>query len=206
MKRWIAILAATSLLGLAGCRDNDDNAAGAAATTAAGAAATTAAGATTGPTLTGSADEQCLIAGSPWEVSKPDLESQMRQVMHNINVTGVHIDGEQTLTVTPDLHVTILDHTTTTIKASMSNNLTLVVTQKHTGQTAGQWKITGNDLTPQGTWDGAIHVDTKATINGRSGNLPVDVPSLGSIPLTFTCADGSLNLSTPKSPFVWLFR
>ena len=203
MKRWIAILAAVGLLGLAGCRDNDDNAAGAATTTAAGAAASPA---LTSPALTGSADEQCLIAGSPWQVSKPDLESQMRQVLHNINVTGVHIDGEQTLTVTPDLHVTILDHTTTTIKASMSNNLTLVLTQKHTGQTAGQWKITGNDLAPQGTWNGAIHVDTKATINGRSGNIPVDVPSLGSIPLTFTCADGSLNLSTTKSPFVWLFR
>ena len=71
---------------------------------------------------------------------------------------------------------------------------------------SGQWKINGNDLSPQGDWNGAIHVDTKATINGRSGNMPVDVPSLGSIPLTFTCADGSLNLSTPKSPFVWLFR
>ncbi|MFF5291072.1 hypothetical protein [Paractinoplanes globisporus] len=205
MKRWIAILAGVSLLGLAGCRDNDDNTTGA-ATTATGPAATTAAGATPSPALTGSADEQCLIAGSPWEVSKPDLESQMRQVMHGINVTGVHIVGEQTLTVTPDLHATILDHTTTTISASMSNNLTLVITQKHTGQTAGQWKINGNDLNPQGDWNGAIHVDTKATINGRSGNMPVDVPSLGSIPLTFTCADGSLNLSTPKSPFVWLFR
>jgi len=197
VKRWIAVLAAMSLLGLAGCRDNENNAAG---------AATTAAGATPRPTLTGSADERCLIAGSPWQVSKPDLESQMRQVMHSINVTGVHIDGEQTLTVTPDLHVTSQDHTTTTIKASMSHNLTLVLTQKHTGQTAGRWKITGNHLDPQGTWDGAIHVDTKATINGRSGNMPMDVPSLGSIPLTFTCADGSLHLSTTKSPFVWLFR
>jgi hypothetical protein len=199
VKRWIAIFAGVSLIGLAGCRadntDNTDNTAVAAGATPSPA-----------PARTGSADEQCLIAGSPWQVSKPDLESQMRQAMHGINVTGVHIDGEQTLTVTPDLHVTIADHTTTTIKALMSNHLTLVLTQKHTGQTAGRWKISGNHLTPQGTWAGSIHVDTKATINGRSGTMPMDVPSLGSIPLTFTCADGSLNLSSTKSPFVWLFR
>jgi hypothetical protein len=211
VKRWITLLAAVGLLGLAGCRADAHNAAGPASTTAGPASttagpATTTAGARPSPALTGSADEQCLIAGSPWHVSKPDLESQMRQVMRTIHVTGVHIDGDQTLTVTPDLHVTIQDHTTTTVDASMSHNLTLVLTQKHTGQTAGRWKITGNRLDPQGTWDGAIHVDTKATINGRSGNVPVDVPSLGSVPLTFTCADGSLNLSTTKSPFVWLFR
>jgi hypothetical protein len=61
VKRWIALLVAVSLAGLAGCRADEDKTAGA-APTATGTAATTATGATPRPAPTGP-------AAKPWQVS-----------------------------------------------------------------------------------------------------------------------------------------
>lgn len=34
---------------------------------------------------------RCLIEGSPWHVSKPDLETQLQGVMRGVDVTDVHM-------------------------------------------------------------------------------------------------------------------
>ncbi|GIF22358.1 hypothetical protein Ate02nite_50880 [Paractinoplanes tereljensis] len=196
------------MLFLSACRTDDTPSAP--ETPAAGAAAATTEAATTEAATTGpaEADLRCLVAGSPWHVSKPDLESQFRGIMRGIDVTDVHIAGDQILTVGSDLGVRISDRTTTTVTVDMSGGLTMVMTQKHTGDTAGRWEADGNALRPVGAWTGGIDVDTKVAINGRTANSPVSMPgtTLGNIPMTFTCADGSLNLTVTGSPFVYLFR
>jgi hypothetical protein len=181
-----------TLLGTAGCNGGDAGAAPAAVKT----------------TLSGSADQQCLVGGSPWKVSTADLASTYKEAVRGADVKEVRVDGDQTLTVTPDLHVTILDETTTTISARMNNGADLVVTQQHTGSTGGQWKVSGKILQSTGTWTGGIDVDTSATVDGRDRDSPVKVPAdtIGKGPLTFSCADGTLKLTAKGSSFGWLLN
>ncbi|GIE43896.1 hypothetical protein [Actinoplanes lobatus] len=207
MKRAIMVMAGLATVVLGGCRNDEPAAAG--GPEAAGAAE--AAGGTEAapsPELTGSAELRCLIEGSPWHVSKTDLETQLQGVMRGIDVTGVHMTGDQTLTVTPALKATFTNGITTTITADLSGGMTMRVTQKHTGTASGGWQVDGNTLTPQGAWTGGIKIDNKVTINGRSANAPIPVPenSLGDVPMTYTCVDGVLNLQAQGSPFVYLFR
>nr|BFE72091.1 hypothetical protein GCM10020092_053920 [Actinoplanes digitatis] len=111
MKRAIVVLAGLAMLALGGCRNDEPAAAGgpeaAGAAEAAGGTEATPEAAPS-PELTGSAELRCLIEGSPWHVSKPDLETQMQGLLRGIDVTGVHMTGDQTLTVTAgaqgDLH------------------------------------------------------------------------------------------------------
>ncbi|MET8153598.1 hypothetical protein ACIBSW_35845 [Actinoplanes sp. NPDC049668] len=207
MKRAIMVMAGLAMVVLGGCRNDEPAAAG--GPEAAGAAE--AAGGTEAapsPELTGSAELRCLIEGSPWHVSKPDLETQLQGVLRGIDVTGVRMTGDQTLTVTPALKATFTDGITTTVTADLGGGLTMRVTQKHTGTASGGWQVDGNALTPQGAWTGGIKIDGKVTINGRSANAPIAVPedSLGDVPMTYTCVDGVLNLRAQGSPFVYLFR
>lgn len=156
---------------------------------------------------TGSGDLACLIAGSPWKVSIPDLESQFPAVMRGINVTDVHMTGEQTFTVTPDLRASFSDTTTNRITVAMSHAMTMVMVQTHHGRASGQLRVSGNTITAQ-RWSGGISGSTKVTINGRAGAAPFNLPSggIGDHPMTFTCADGSLMLSVEGSPFQYLFQ
>lgn len=194
MNRWIiALCGGAALLGTAGCGDT-------------GAGAAPAPNRATPPA--GSADQQCLIAGSPWKVSTADLESQYRDLVRDVDVKEVRVAGDQTLTVTPDLHVTVLDETAATITARMTNGADLVVTQQHAGSAGGQWKISGKTLQPTGTWTGQIDVDTTATVDGREQKSPVKVPgdTIGKNPLTYACADGTLKLTAKGSSFAWVFN
>jgi hypothetical protein len=200
-------MAAVGLLTAGGCR-NDDPATTTGARPAGTGTGPAATGDTPAPTLTGDAELACLTGGSPWHISKPDLETQTRGLMRGINVTDVHIVGDQTLTVTDGPSATFTDTTTTRITAAMGNGLTMVVTQKHSGSSAGGWTVDGNTLTPDGAWAGQIKVDTKVAINGRTANSPVTMPTdtLGNVVMHYTCADGSLNLTAQGSPIVYLFR
>ena len=194
-------MAGLALLALAGCRDDAETDVPAAGAPVAPITQPT-------PALTGPPDLRCLIAGSPWKVSKGDLESQFKGVMRGVDITGVHITGDQTLTVSGDLRATFVDKTTTKITANMGQGLTMVMTQKHDGSSAGRWKAEGNKLTPDGAWEGGINTSTRVAINGRSGGSPANVPNkaLGGVPLSYTCVDGVLNISAQGSPFVYLFR
>ena len=160
------------------------------------------------PTLTGSADVQCLVAGSPWEVSKPDLETQLTGLMRTVNVKDVHIVGDQILTATPDLKASIADTTTTTITVDMDAGMTMVMTQKHAGSSAGQWRADDGKLTPTGAWTGEIKTTTKVAINGRTANSPATFPTqaLGKVAYDRQRRRGVLNLTVEGSPFVYLFR
>jgi hypothetical protein len=200
VKRWIVIAALLGPIALAGCRDET--------TPAAPGPGGGSSGQPTAAAQTGSVDAACLVSGSPWQVSKRDLESQIKAAMPGLHVTDVHITGDEGLTITPDLHATFTDNTVTTITVDMSGGLTMVMKQKHAGSAAGQWTLDGKTLTPQGAWTGKINITTTVEINGRSGNSPVEAPTgaLGGIPMTFTCASGSLNLTTSASSFVYPFH
>ncbi|GGN36378.1 hypothetical protein FHR83_006361 [Actinoplanes campanulatus] len=207
MKRSILVMAGLAMVVLGGCSNDEPAAAGGPEA----AVATEAAGGTEAapsPELTGSAELRCLIEGSPWHVSKTDLETQLQGVMQGIDVTGVHMTGDQTLTVTPALKATFTDGITTTLTADLGGGITMRVTQKHTGTASGGWQVDGNTLTPHGAWTGGIKIDNKVTINGRSANAPIPVPEnpLGDVPMTYTCVDGVLNLQAQGSPFIYLFR
>lgn len=129
--------------------------------------------------------------------------------MRGIDVTSVHIDGDQTLAVTPDLQATFTDNTTTTITVNLSHGLTMVMKQQqHDGSAAGRWTANGNALTPSGAWTGRITGTNHVEINGRAGNAPFQAPEnlLGAVAMTYTCADGVLELTVEGSPFVYMFR
>ena len=153
-----------------------------------------------------SADVGCLVSGSPWQVSNADLESQFPRLMRGINVTSVHIDGHQTLTVDADLHATFTDNTTTTISVDMSHGLSMVMLQKHHGSASGTWTAHEGKLVSTAPWTGAIRGTTTVTINGRAGQAPFQAPTggLANHPITFSCADGSLDLTVEGSPFSYL--
>jgi hypothetical protein len=154
----------------------------------------------------GSADVDCLVSGSPWQVSNADLESQFPQLMRGINVTSVHIAGHQTLTVDSGLHATFTDNTTTTISVDLSHGLSMVMLQKHHGSASGTWTAHEGKLVSTARWTGGIRGTTTVTINGRAGQAPFEAPSGGleNHPITFSCADGSLDLTVEGSPFSYL--
>ena len=203
-----SVLLVTAFLGTAACGGGGDpGQAGASASTGTSASPSTGAGPTTSPSsASASADVDCLVAGSPWQVSNADLESQLPQLMRGINVTSVHIDGHQTLTVDAGLHATFTDNTTTTIKVDMSHGLSMVMLQKHRGSASGTWTAHEGKLVSTATWTGAIRGTTTVTINGRAGQAPFQAPTggLANHPITFSCADGSLNLTVEGSPFSYL--
>jgi hypothetical protein len=203
VKRSIAIVAGLGLLVLAGCRDDDRPAAAGTVRPATGTTPPA-----PSPTPTGPADLRCLVAGSPWKVSKPDLESQLTGRLRGVDVTGVHITGDQILTVTPGLQAKFVDTTTTKITIAMDAGITMVMTQQHDGSAAGRWTAGGAKLTPSGAWTGKIKTKTRVEINGRAANSPASFPTqaLGDVPMNYTCVDGVLNLTVPGSPFVYLFR
>lgn len=181
-----------------------------ASTTGATATASTAPGRTATPTPVGSADLACLVAGSPWHVSTRDLEGQIRGLMSRIDVQSVHIDGGQTITVDADLHATFTDDSTTTVVASLSDGMAMKLIQHHDGHVGGTLRDAGNKLVAGGPWDGAFHGSNKIYINGRaSDTVPFQAPQgfdPSRYPMTYTCADGSLDLSVRGSPIVYLFR
>jgi hypothetical protein len=180
--------------------------------------ASTSTGTSTGPSATGepssspsaspgaSADVDCLVSGSPWQVSNADLESQFPQLMRGINVTSVHIDGHQTLTVDSGLHAMFTDNTTTTIRVDMSHGLSMVMLQRHHGSASGTWTAHEGKLVSTSAWTGGIQGTTTVTINGRAGQAPFQAPTggLADHAITFTCADGSLDLTVEGSPFSYL--
>lgn len=153
-----------------------------------------------------SADVDCLVSGSPWQVSNADLESQFPRLMRGINVTDVQIAGHQTLTVDSGLHATFTDDTRTTIKVDMSNGLSMVMLQKHQGSASGTWTAHEGKLVSTAAWTGGIHGTTTVTINGRAGQAPFQAPTggLADHAITFSCADGTLNLTVEGSPFSYL--
>lgn len=158
------------------------------------------------PASASSADVACLVSGSPWQVSNADLESQFPRVMRGINVTSVQIAGHQTLTVDAGLHATFTDDTNTTIKVDMSHGLAMVMLQRHHGTASGTWTAHDGTLVSTAPWSGGIHGTTTVTINGRAGQAPFQAPTggLADHPITFSCADGSLNLTVEGSPFSYL--
>jgi hypothetical protein len=158
------------------------------------------------PSASGDRDVDCLVSGSPWQVSLNDLESQFPAVLRGINVTSVRIAGGQTLTVDAGLHATFTDNSTTTIRVDMSQGLTMVMVQKHRGSASGTWQAHEGKLVSTAPWTGGIRGSTKVTINGRSSQAPFQAPSvdIGGHPMTYSCADGSLNLTVEGSPFSYL--
>ncbi|HTL42524.1 MAG TPA: hypothetical protein VL294_13730 [Pseudolysinimonas sp.] len=160
-----------------------------------------------GPT-SGSAARDCLVNGSPWILSTTDLASQFPGVLRGIDVTGVEITGDQTLSVTADLDATILDNTVTTITVDMGDGLTMEVQQTHHSTAMGPWRIDGDTLVPDGHWDRTVLGGTTFTIEGRSVNSRFDVPDsdFGDVPLTFDCQERALNITAEGSPFVYLFE
>jgi hypothetical protein len=210
----VALVAAV-LLGTAACGGGGPERAGASTSTGGSAGpsagpssgSSPAASATSSPATPGSSgDVDCLVSGSPWQVSNADLESQFPQLMRGINVTSVHIDGHQTLTVDAGLHATFTDNTTTTIKVDMSNGLAMVLVQRHHGSSSGTWTAGEGKLVSTAEWTGAIRGTTTVTINGRAGQAPFQAPSggLANHPITFSCADGTLDLTVEGSPFSYL--
>jgi hypothetical protein len=203
-------LLATVFLGTAACGGGGDPEQ---------AGATSSTGTSTGPSASGepsptptpssagaSADVDCLVSGSPWQVSNADLESQFPQLMRGINVTSVHIEGHQTLTVDSGLHATFTDNTRTTIKVNMSHGLSMVMLQRHSGSASGTWTAHEGKLVSTAAWTGGIHGTTTVTINGRAGQAPFQAPTggLADHVITFSCADGSLDLTVDGSPFSYL--
>ncbi|RNL60447.1 hypothetical protein EFK50_19155 [Nocardioides marmoriginsengisoli] len=160
-----------------------------------------------GASPTGDGDLDCLIAGSPWRVSTTDLASQFAGVMRGINVTSTRIAGNQTLTVGADLRATFADNTTTTVKVAMGNGLTMVMVQKHRGQSSGRLRASTGKLVGYG-WTGRIRGNTKVTINGRAAEAPFSMPagSIGDHPMTYDCSGATMNLSVEGSPFQYLFK
>lgn len=158
----------------------------------------------------GDGDTGCLVAGSPWEVSTPDLESQFAGVMKGVNITDISISGAQTLTVTPDLVATFTPNSTVKITADLGGGLTMVLLQKQSGSSTGQWQqAAAGKLTSVSPWEGNIKVSNKVTINGQSsGTSPVDLPAggLADVPITYSCEDSTLNMTVQGSPFVYLFH
>jgi hypothetical protein len=200
-------LLVTVLLGSAACGGGGDpGQAGASASS--GTSDSPSAGPSTppDPTSTAAADVACLVSGSPWQVSNADLESQFPRVMRGINVTSVQIAGHQTLTVDDGLHATFTDDTTTTIDVDMSHGLAMVMLQRHHGTASGTWTARDGKLVSTAPWSGGIHGTTTVTINGRAGQAPFQAPTggLADHPITFSCADGSLNLTVEGSPFSYL--
>ncbi|GAA0528491.1 hypothetical protein GCM10010172_06380 [Paractinoplanes ferrugineus] len=194
MKQWIIVLCGgVTLLGTGGCAGADAGAAPAAPKAT---------------TLPGSADQQCLVAGSPWKASNPDLEASYREAVRGLDAKQVRVEGDQTLTVTQDLNVTILDETSARISGRTSNGADVVVTRRHTGSAGGQWKVSGRTLQPTGTWTGGIDVDTSATVDGHDRDSPVKMPAdtFGTNTLTYSCTAGTLKLTAKGSSFAWLFN
>ena len=197
------------LLGTAACGGGDDPEQ-AGATTSTSTSASPSGSASTSPSESASAsasgDVDCLVSGSPWQVSIPDLESQFPAIMAGINVTDVQIRGQQTLTVDGDLHATFTDNSTTTIKVNMSQGLTMVMLQRHHGSASGTWEAHEGKLVSAGPWTGGIEGSTTVTINGRASEAPFQAPTggLADHPITYSCADGTLNLTVEGSPFSYL--
>ncbi len=204
------MLIGAALVGTAGCGGGGDPVqAGASSSSASSGSpsATSSASASSSPGASAaSGDVGCLVSGSPWQVSNADLESQLPRLMRGIDVTSVHIDGHQTLTVDSDLHATFTDNTRTTIKVDMSQGLTMVMLQRHHGSASGRWTAGEGKLVSTAAWTGAIRGTTTVTINGRAGQAPFQAPTgdLANHPITFSCADGTLNLTVDGSPFSYL--
>jgi hypothetical protein len=139
-------------------------------------------------------------------VSLRDLENQLPRMMHGIHVTNVHIDGEQGLTVDSGLHATFTDNSTTTIKVSMSNNMNMVLVQRHHGSASGTWRAQDGKLVGTAPWTGGIHGSTQVTVNGHAGQAPFQAPTveIGEHAMTFSCAGGTLHLTVEGSPFSYL--
>jgi hypothetical protein len=205
----MSALLVTAFLGTAACGGGSDpGQAGATSSTdtSTGPSATGEPSPSPSPSSAASADVDCLVSGSPWQVSNADLESQFPQLMRGINVTSVHIDGHQTLTVDSGLHATFTDDTRTTIKVDMSHGLSMVMLQRHHGSASGTWTAHEGKLVSTAAWTGGIRGTTTVTINGRAGQAPFQAPTggLADHPITFSCADGSLNLTVEGSPFSYL--
>lgn len=207
VRRVTTLVLGAVLLGTAACGGGGDpGSAGATASVLSDHGGSPDPSSTGSPTPSTSADVDCLVSGSPWQVSTADLESQLPRIMRGINVTDVHIDGRQTLTVDAGLHATFTDDSTTTITVAMSQGLTMVMVQRHRGSASGAWQAHDGKLVGDGPWTGGIHGTTKVTINGRAGAAPFQAPTggIGDHPMTFSCADGTVNLTVEGSPFSYL--
>lgn len=160
------------------------------------------------PSPSGNADVDCLVAGSPWQVSTTDLESQFASVLAGIDVIDVAISGGQTLTVTPALVATFTPNRVTRVRVDLGDGLTMVMVQRQTGSATGRWEAGEGKLTSSEPWTGNLHAETTVTINGRSGGAPLDLPvgGLSDVPVTFSCESGTLMMTAEGSPFSYLFR
>lgn len=149
----------------------------------------------------------CMIAGSPWSISTTDLEGQFAGVMSGVNVTEARVTGTQTLVVTGAVTGTFTTNLTVTIAVD-SDGHEIKIVQKQRGTASGPWSLAGNVLTPSADWSGGLDTTSKAFYDGHpTADFPFESPAaqLGEIPLTTTCEGGYLNMSTPKSPFVYLW-
>lgn len=161
------------------------------------------------PTTGTDTDADCLVAGSPWEVSTTDLESQFPALLSGIDVIDVTISGGQTLTVTPDLVATFTPNRVTRVRVDLGNGLTMAMVQRQTGSATGQWQLGDGKLTSAEPWSGNLQASTTVSINGQSGGTaPVDLPvgGLADVPVTFSCESGTLMMTADGSPFNFLFH
>ena len=205
------MLARIALLGslaaaIAGCGGGTGGS-GAGATTDTTASVSPATVPTDTPTIEGAPDAGCLVAGSPWKLNVRDLERQFPTLFSGINVTNVQIGGGQTLVVKPDLHASLKDNMTITFQANLSAGV-LKMVQQHSGGASGQWRARGNKLIPTAQWEGEIRGTSKATVNGRTSQVPIKVPksSLVDRPITYTCANGTLEMTVPEAPISYVFK
>jgi hypothetical protein len=209
MKRVLGVsIAALSVVLVAGCGGGGSTPAASSggSTTPAGGSTTSTGTASDAPSLDGGGGTGCLVAGSPWTVDVADLERQFPQVMSQLHVTSVKIDGAQKFIVGPDLKASFTDASTTTIKVKMSQGLTLQLVQKHHGTATGQLTGSGNKLDPE-HWTGGISGTNTVTINGRASQAPFSLPDthFGKATMTYSCSGSQLKLQVKGSPFHYVF-
>jgi hypothetical protein len=142
------------------------------------------------------------LAGS-WDLDTVDLAAQLQQYFtdngtpisstETSGAVGLAVDGSS---MTYDSSVVY------TMTADLDGGLQMVVEQKQTGSSSGNWSIDGDSVVFS-DWTDGIEIDNTVTIAGSAADVPIEMPSDSGagVPMTVTCSGDTLTTKPDASPF-----